>query len=98
VFYAGCISEFSQAKRGGEIGSDRLFAVDVFAGGNSSFDGGSTEVGELCVKVERVRRISECGSEICGPASDVVLSCNLLELVCVAADEDWVGKQHGAVV
>ena len=86
-----------KAQGGGKRVGERLFAVDVLAGGDGSFDAGSAQAGELRVEVDGVVRIGERGVEVGGPARDVVLSGDLLELGGVAADQDRIGHQTRAV-
>jgi hypothetical protein len=92
-----CLRETGEAQRLGRVDGERLFAVDVFAGGDRFFDAFDAHAGHLGVEVDRVVLIGERGGEVSGPAGDVVFAGNVLEPGGAASDQDGIGDETRAV-
>jgi len=69
----------------------------VLAGEDGGGDIGDAALGGLGVEVNGVLRVGEGGGEIGGPAGDSVGGGEGVELVLIAADEDGIGHESGAV-
>src|SRR4051812_40026150 len=81
----------------GERGGNRLFAIDVLAGGDGALDQLGAQLSGRGVEEHRVVLVLEGTLEVGGPALDAVLLRQLFDLRGVAADEDRVGHQALAV-
>ena len=75
-------------------GGGRLFAIDVFLGGDRLAHTHRALAGEGGIKVDLVGGIFESGVEIRGDAGDAVRCTESAELFLASADEDGIGHNH----
>jgi hypothetical protein len=82
-----------QRKRAGRGRCERLFAIDVLAGGNRALQRSPALAG--CSRIEENRMIAACkrGVEIGAPVGDVVRPRNGREAFGIAADQEQSGQQ-----